>query len=356
MTTPTEQDLRDELQDLVSAQPFQPDTSSVQRRGRALRRRGYAGRATAGVAVAALAALVAVTANGTTGHHGINKNLATGTANHRTNGSVATTPSTGTTPAAGPQHLLTQLASSITATAPATQAGDATLVERTQSYPDQSSIQGFDLYTDSGEYFYAPTESGLPLAIKSNDDQGGGMFAREIAAAEYAVNGNLAVADQRMADAPFADGRPPGSNGQTWAGQYAEKAQVQKLGATPEPVQKAQAGPFSFDADNYIWMDAEDALQAGSGNPQVRAGILRILSTLPGITVTDTEVGGQPALAITATGTPDLPANYHETITINASTGVPIGMVGGTNGAAPSVTVTYQVSRVTVSAIEAGQF
>jgi hypothetical protein len=72
--------------------------------------------------------------------------------------------------------------------------------------------------------------------------------------------------------------------------------------------------------------------------------------------VTHTEVGGQPALAITATGTPELPANYHETITINASTGIPISLVGGTSGAAPSVTVTFEVSRVTISAIEAGRF
>lgn len=108
--------------------------------------------------------------------------------------------------------------------------------------------------------------------------------------------------------------------------------------------------------DNYVWEDSEDALQAGAGNPQVREGILRILSTLPGITVTRTEAAGQPALAITASGAPDLPANYHETITINASTGLPISLVGGTNGAAPSVTETFQVSRVTVSAIKAGRF
>ena len=41
-------------------------------------------------------------------------------------------------------------------------AGNATLVIRTQSYPNSQAINGSDLYTDRGEYFYAPSERGLP--------------------------------------------------------------------------------------------------------------------------------------------------------------------------------------------------
>ena len=351
MTTPTEQHLRDALEELVSDQPFRPDTTSIERRGRILRRRGVAARATAGLAVTAMAALVAVTATDTPTHHAANGPSATSPA--------ATSPGTQPAAAGDQNHTLVELAAYITATAPR-RAGNATLVARTQSYPDRTSIRGFDLYTDSGEYFYAETESGLPAAIKSGANQGDGEFAREIAAAEYAVNGNLAVADQRMAYAPFADGKPPG-NGQTavWRAQDAQML-ARKLAAAhikaPRLVQAAEAGTFSFDADNYIWIDSEDALQAGAGNPEVRAGVLRILSTLPGITVAHSEVAGQPALTITATGTPDLIANYHETITINASTGIPISLVGGANASAPSVTVTYHVSRVTIAAIEAGRF
>jgi hypothetical protein len=344
MTTHTEQHLGEALEDLVSAQPFQPDTSAIQRRGRTLRRRGVAVRATAGVATIAVGALVAVTVAGTATHRGTKVNVATS--------NVATSPGVGPAPAQDQNDALIELAAYITANA-TPQVGDATLVERTQSYPDHTSIQGFDLFTDSGEYFYAETESGLPAVIKANDDQGDGGFAREIAAAEYAVHGSLAVADQRMAYAVFADGRPPRFSGQYEAQGTDEAHPVSRqqlaLGA-------AKGRTISLNTDNYIWEDSEDALEAGAGNPQVRAGILRILSTLPGITVTHTDDGGQPALAITATGAPDLPANYHETITINASTGIPIGFVGGTNGSVPSVTVTYRVSRVTVSAIEAGQF
>jgi hypothetical protein len=39
--------------------------------------------------------------------------------------------------------------------------GDATLILRTTNLSNGQSWTGADLYTDSGEYFYAPTEGGL---------------------------------------------------------------------------------------------------------------------------------------------------------------------------------------------------
>lgn len=335
MTTPTEAHLGEALEDLVSTQPFQPDIRSIHRRGRTLRRRSVAARATTGAAVTAVAALVAVTATSAASHH---------------------TPS-GRTATGDPNHALADLAAYIS-TNRAPRTGDATLVERTQSYPGRSSVAGFDLYTDSGQYFYGGTKSSLSAAVGSDANQGDGMFAREVAAAEYAVNGSLAVADQRMADAGFANGTPPT---QTPAKQALQaRAIAQKLAAAgigdPHPVEITKGGTGIFNADNYIWENSETALQAGAGNPQVRAGVLRILSTLPGITVTRTQSAGQPVLALTASGSPDLPANYSETITINASNGIPVSLVGGTSGAAPRVTVAFQVSRVEVSAVKAGRF
>jgi hypothetical protein len=52
--------------------------------------------------------------------------------------------------------------------------------------------------------------------------------------------------------------------------------------------------------DNYVWENCEDALVAGSGNPQVRSAVLRLVSALPGITVTRGTVDGQPTLTLTA--------------------------------------------------------
>jgi hypothetical protein len=77
--------------------------------------------------------------------------------------------------------ILTRLASVVRA-APAP-AGDATLVIRSQ-VNGGTPILGADLYTDGGKYYYASAESGLPAQVTAGNDQGDGVFGREIAAAE----------------------------------------------------------------------------------------------------------------------------------------------------------------------------
>jgi hypothetical protein len=240
-------------------------------------------------------------------------------------------------------------------TADPTPPGDATLVLRTSSYPDGTSMTGADLYTDTGEYFYATTESGLPSAIQSNDNVGDGIGAREVAAAVYAVNGNLDTARKMMANAPFPGGVHPSLQTELAQAQAAEPALKAKGINVPAPTAASIAAHQAASTDNYIWMDSIDAFAAGAGRPQVRAGILRILSTLPEVTVTNTTTDGQPTLTVTATA-PALPANYQEALAINATSGVPVSFAGGTPGQVPSVTITYQVSRVTMSDMAAGDF
>ena len=142
--------------------------------------------------------------------------------------------------------------------------------------------------------------------------------------------------------------------------------------ATPVPawlsaqVKNISAGGIQI--DNYVWEDCEDALVAGSGNPQVRAGVLRLVSVLPGITVTHGTVDGQPTLTLTA-GAAELgrvgideadpkvetgPA-YQEAITINAETGVPLELASGPAGKVTGA-VTYVVTRVNLADIAAGKF
>jgi hypothetical protein len=240
-------------------------------------------------------------------------------------------------------------------TADPTPPGNATLVLRTSSYPDSPSMTGADLYTDSGEYFYATTESGLPSAIQSNADIGDGIGAREVAAALYAVNGNVDTAREMMANAPFPGGVHPSLQTELAQAQAAEPALKAKGINEPAPTAASIAAHQAASTDNYIWMDSIDAFAAGAGNPQVRAGILRILSTLPEVTVSDTTTNGQPTLTVTATA-PALPANYEEALTINATSGVPVSFAGGTPGQTPSVTVAYVISRVTMSDMAAGNF
>jgi len=226
--------------------------------------------------------------------------------------------------------------------------GNATLVERETGTPGHASINVWDLYTDDGRYFFSRAEAGLPAQVNENNNQGNGQFGREVAAATYAVKGNLDTALLKMA----------------W------------LNTTPVPawlsaqVKDMKVGGTQI--DNYVWENSEDALVAGSGNPQVRAGVLRLVSALPGITVTHGTVDGQPTLTLTA-GAAELgrtemtkpdkahpkgqetgPA-YEEAISINANTGIPLGIASGPAGKVTG-TVSYVVTRVNLAAVAAGKF
>jgi hypothetical protein len=222
--------------------------------------------------------------------------------------------------------------------------GDATLVERKTGAPGQPSINVWDLYTDAGQYFFSQTEAGLPAQVNEGNNQGDGQFGQEVAAAAYAVTGDLDTAVLKMAW-PYPPPVP------AWL-----SAQVSTMSAG------------GLQIDNYVWENCEDALVAGSGNPQVRSGVLRLVSALPGITVTHGTVDSQPTLTLTA-GAGELglaginkadpkagagPA-YQEAITINAGTGIPLEIVGGPAGK-PAVTVSYVVTRVNLADIAAGKF
>jgi hypothetical protein len=250
---------------------------------------------------------------------------------------IATVPGTSSAPAKlarlsapSSQTVLARLADSVLASPPP--AGDATLVIRSQVVNGAAPVLGADLYSDSGEYFYSPTESGLPAQVSADNNLGDGVFGREVAAAEQAATGDLAAAARAMEDAPLTPGTTPQA-----------------------PSNPPISTPFSNvnRADNWLWSDSLDALSAGAGNPTVRAGVMRLLSTLPEVTVVNATVNGESVVTITA-GFPALPTNYQEQLTIDASTGVPVSFVGGTIGQPPTVQVSYQVSRVSLAEVAKG--
>jgi hypothetical protein len=343
MNSPTEQHLEAALRDLVAEQPFTPDLAAIERRVQRSRRRVRIARAGIGAGVVAGAAAAAV-----------------GVATAVPSGPAGTAQASGAHPAhtgapaspagaAGTEPPLAKLAAYLAAQPQP--AGDATLVERETGTPGRASINVWDLYTDDGRYFFSPTEAGLPAQVKENNNQGDGQFGREVAAAAYAVTGNLDTAALKMAW-PYPTAIP------AWL-----SAQVKTMSVP------AKAGAAQI--DNYVWENCEDALVAGSGNPQVRAGVLRLVSALPGITVTHGTVDGQPTLTLTAgaaelgrvgIGKPDkanpkgaMGPAYQEAITINADTGIPAKFAGGPAGKA-AITVTYVVTRVNLAGIAAGKF
>lgn len=228
----------------------------------------------------------------------------------------------------------------------ATPAGDATLVARTTS-SSSGSITVYDLYADNGQYFFSPEQSGLQAQVDAHHNLAGGLFAREIAAAREAATGNVQTAAQDMAQAPAPNHviprNPP-------IDQAIARAKLDAEGV--KATGKDADVPTSL-FDNYAWEDSLDALTAGAGDPQVRAGVLQILATIPGVTVTQGTSDGQPTLVLTA-GAQEVGPGYNEQLTINADTGVPIQFVGGSTGGTRATTIDYKVSRVTFAGLSSG--
>ena len=335
MNSPTEQQLGAAFRDLVAEQPFTPDVSAIEHLARQARRRDRIARG--GIGVVAVAAVAAVGVASALPSAPARTAQASGAHPAKTG---ASTSSTGSTDAQPP---LVKLAADLAAAPRPT--GDATLVERETGTPGHASINVWDLYTDDGRYFFSQTQAGLPAQVRENNNQGDGQFGREVAAAIYAVTGDLDTAALKMAWAPDATPVP------AWL-----SAQVKNM------------SDGGLQIDDYVWENCQDALIAGSGNPQVRAGVLRLVSALPGITVTHGTADGQPTLTLTA-GAAELgfmdteQANpkaapgspYQEAITINADTGIPLKFVGGTADKVATA-VTYVVTRVSLADIAAGKF
>jgi hypothetical protein len=309
------------------------------------RRRGrWGARGTAGlgaVALGAAAAAVAlvVTSTPAPGHNA----TATGTPT-----ATATTPT-----AMNP--LLAQLAADIKVQQ-VRLPGNATMEIRNQSpTSDKLGDNGVDLYTDSGTYYWALSKSMLPQVIAEGQDVGQGQFKRDITAALYAVNGDIGTARQRMSIANLIPGAPQNTA-------QANQDMIAKLKAIdkqrgipytpPKPLTPAQK---QEQTDNLIWMNATDALTAAPGNPQVRAGVLRLMATMPKVEVTQTTTAGQPTLTLADSWPLLADPGLVESLVINASTGFPIAMFNRDPGQPLNVTY-YHTSRVTLANVEAGKF
>jgi hypothetical protein len=256
-------------------------------------------------------------------------------------------------------HLSMKLAST---TAPV---GDATLVLRTQNYPNSPSVTGADLYADNGDYYYATTLAGLPTVIKANETVNtdtSDQEIRDIDAAKAALTDPIDVAREQMSIANLDPGVKPrtvsgnGTIAEKIAGAPPHVRQQLKL-----KLEQAAANESANDLqakmtprNSMIWDSSIDALLAGAGDPQVRAGVLKLLATIPQLRVTQSALSGQPTLVLSAALLSSKSGTYQEQLILNANTGVPVEMIGGNIGQTPSVTINYTISRVNVSSIANG--
>jgi hypothetical protein len=181
-----------------------------------------------------------------------------------------------------------------------------------------------------------------------------------VAAARYAATGDLATARQRMLNAtPEQYERllslSPAARKKVWEKEMAKnRAILEAKHAWPVPVPTVKS--LQNDINYAIWYNSIGALTEGAGNPQVREGVLRVLSTIPEVTVANSTTGGQPTLTLTAAPAlmgAGLPA---QVVTISARTGMPISLVNGTPGPKYDSHPTYQVSRVLMARVQAGRW
>ncbi len=235
--------------------------------------------------------------------------------------------------------------------------GDATLVVRHQTYPGGApAIDGYDLYTDDGQYYYSADRAGLPEAIRSGDI-GDGFMARELAAATAALTLPPDQARTRMEDAaldPKLAAMTPAERQQQADAQRRKLLSDPKLSkATREKLLARTARPADPNVieANHIWTNCLDALIAGAGRQDVRAGVLRLIATMPEVDVTRTPIDGHDALDVTSHAFTD---SYQEELLIDAADGTPLKFIGRYPNQTPSVIVTYEVSRVTVADVENG--
>ncbi|MET8464350.1 hypothetical protein [Micromonospora zamorensis] len=306
---------------------------AIQRR----RRIGIAGRLGigAGVGVAAAAAVVAVVLN----------SPATGGIEAGKDSSAATSGSTTVDGSAERAPLMT-LAGSIKTVTPA--AGDAWLVKATQVHGTKTMQVVYTLYTDGHAIYTGNSVKDIKRAIARHQDQmTDGGYAPLLKAAVAAADSSPADGRTQMLKAakdPLV-GLDPAAQKAVWDKQQAA-AQViikQKGGnAEPKPY-SPQAVQRHF--DNALWTYSTQALSAGDGNTQVRAGVLRLLSTISAVSVKNSTTHGKATLTITA-GPEAFGGEGSEVLTIDATTGMLVKDVSTVPGL-PQASTTYESSRVT---------
>lgn len=208
----------------------------------------------------------------------------------------------------------------------------------------------YHLYADSGAYYYSEAKRELPRVVARGEDLGNAAHARAVAAARYAATGDLTEARERMINSAYDNGQAPSAAEQEKA---REDILRQKGITNPPPLTDADRERI---ANNHLWVFSVDTLAAGGGHPEVRAGVLRLLSTIPGVTVTDSTTNGQPTLTITAGPEVIGSSDGEQVLTINARNGVPISSATNDRELKTSFVQTFQVSRVKVADIKAGRF
>jgi hypothetical protein len=234
------------------------------------------------------------------------------------------------------------------------QPGNASLEIVTQTIGGKLMQVYYGLYTDTGELYSGSDKQTLMMAVADHANQADGADFREVAAARYAAAGGLAAARVRMVDATPNDFfLSLAARKKIWAAGAAARQALMRAKGIKTPLEMPTGNALQEEINNSLWTNSTDALNWAGGDPEIRAGVLRLLSTIPEVTVANSTTDGQPTLTITA-GPGAFGGMGDEVLIISATTGLPVSSVSNPG---PSAGVEdYQVSRVTLANIRAGKF
>src|SRR6185437_4883890 len=191
---------------------------------------------------------------------------------------------------------LVTLAARITKTA-GSQPGNASLQIVTQTIGGKLMQVYFGLYTNSGQLYSGDDKKTLIRAVAGHENQADGTDVREVAAARYAATGNLATARVRMVNATPNDFF--GSlavRKKIWAAGAKARNRIRREKGIKTPLKLPVGKVLTDEINNSLWTNSTDALNWAGGNPKIRAGVLRLLSTIPAVTVTHSTTDGLPTL------------------------------------------------------------
>jgi hypothetical protein len=235
--------------------------------------------------------------------------------------------------------------------------GNASLVIDKQVNGGKPMQVVYALYTDSGDLYSGDDRKSLTAAVADHANLADGTNSRELAAARYAASGNLATARVKMINALpncFGLGLSPAAQKKLWAKCTAGSAAILREKGVKTPLKQPTGQALQDQVNNYLWTASTIALSWGAGNAEIREGVLRLLSTIPQVSVKDSTTGGQPTLTITA-GPALFGGGSDQVLTVNAKTGIPVSSVES-GGGLPTAVETDQVSRVTLANVKAGKF
>lgn len=317
---------------MAMATPVQDDrfTPAAERR----RKIGAAGRVGigAGLGVAAAAVAIALVATSSTG----------------SSAPAAKIPAAAATGTAAGSSPLVSLAAYIKANAQST--GNAWLVISTTVDGAKTMPVLYSLYTDSGAIYSGYSVNDIKYAIAHHQDQSSsGGYAPLVKAAILASGGSPAQGRTTMLEAagdPMV-GLSPAAQKTLWDKEMAAARVIIKEKGGKEKPTPYSPGAVQRHEDNLLWTYSTEALSAGDGNPRVREGVLRLLSTISGASVAHSTTNGQATLTITA-GPEVFAGSGSEVLIVDAKTGMLVKQVSSTPGVS-TATTNYRSSRVTAA-------